>query len=63
MILINQIKIIKMKTYKITFISLDGNKNSVFVDALSSTRAISKFEDEYQFDEIIDCEPKDYRKN
>lgn len=59
MSLINQIKIIKMKTYKITFISLDGNKNSVFVDALSSTRAISKFEDEYQFDEIIDCEPQD----
>ena len=50
-----------MKTYKITFISLDGNKNEVFVDALSSTRAISKFEDEYQFDEIIDCELQDYQ--
>ncbi len=50
-----------MKTYKITFITLDGNKDSVFVDALSSTRAVSKFEDEYQFDEIIDCELQDYQ--
>lgn len=42
-----------MQTYLITFITLDGNKQQVFIDAHSETRATMTFECEYQFDEII----------
>ena len=45
-----------MTTYKITFITLDSNINSVFIDARSQQRAILIFESQYDYDEIINCD-------
>lgn len=45
-----------MKKYKITFLTLDGNTNQVFIDAYSEERAILKFESEYQFEAVKYCE-------
>lgn len=39
------------KTYKVTFTTLDGNENSVEVQAYSSRRAQEVFEANYEFDE------------
>ncbi len=36
-----------MNTYLITFITLDGNTNQVYIDAKTKERAILKFESEY----------------
>ncbi len=51
-----KIKIKIMETYKITFLTLDGNTQEVFVDAISPERAILKFENEYQYEAIKYCE-------
>lgn len=48
-----------MKTYKITFLTLDGNTNQVFIDATTKERAILKFESEYQYEAIKYCEEED----
>lgn len=45
-----------MKTYKITFVTLDGNVQQIFVDAQNKERAILKFENEYQHEAVKYCE-------
>lgn len=45
-----------MKTFKITFLTLDGNTQEIYMDALNKERAILRFENEYQFASIKYCE-------
>jgi hypothetical protein len=45
-----------MRTYLITFITLDGHTNQILIDALSKERAILKFESEYQHESIKYCD-------
>ena len=45
-----------MKNYLITFVTLDGNEQGVYVSATSKERAILKFENEYEFEAIKFCE-------
>jgi hypothetical protein len=45
-----------MANYFITFVTLDGNENSVIVTAASKERAILKFESEYEFEAVKYCE-------
>lgn len=48
-----------MKTFLITFLTLDGNTQQVYVDAYSKERAILKFESEYQYESIKYCEEQE----
>ena len=57
--IVKQLKQNKMNTYKITFVTLDGNTNAVYIDATSKERAILKFESEYQYEAIKYCEEED----
>ena len=52
----NQLKQSKMKNYLITFVTLDGNEQGVYVSATSKERAILKFESEYEFEAVKFCE-------
>ena len=54
--LINKQKQSKMKNYLITFVTLDGNEQGVYVSATSKERAILKFESEYEFEAVESCE-------
>lgn len=45
-----------MNTYKITFLTLEGNTNVVYIDATSVERAILKFESKYQYEPVIYCD-------
>lgn len=45
-----------MKNYLITFVTLDGNEQSIYVSAASKERAILKFESEYEFEAVKYCE-------
>lgn len=45
-----------MKNYLITFVTLDGNEQGVYVSAYSKERAILKFESEYEFEAVKFCE-------
>ena len=45
-----------MKNYLITFVTLDGNEQGVYVSATSKERAILKFESEYEFEAVKFCE-------
>ena len=45
-----------MKNYLITFVTLDGNEQGIYVSATSKERAILKFEGEYEFDAVKFCE-------
>jgi len=45
-----------MKNYLITFVTLDGHEQSVFVSASSKEKAILKFESEYEFEAVKFCE-------
>jgi hypothetical protein len=45
-----------MKNYLITFITLDGNEQRVYVSEISKERAILKFESEYEFEAVKFCE-------
>lgn len=44
------------KQFKITFRTLDGNKETIFVDARTESAAIRIVEREYEVDEIIKIE-------
>lgn len=44
-----------MRTYKIEFLTLDGNINYVLIDSSSEERAILKFESEYSFEAVRKC--------
>jgi hypothetical protein len=48
-----------MPTYEIKFKTLDGNENSVLIDAMDFDDAELKFERQYNFDEIISNEEFD----
>lgn len=45
-----------MKSFLIKFITLDGNKQEVFICEINDRRAINKFETEYEFETILECE-------
>jgi len=45
-----------MENYLITFVTLDGNEQSVYVSATSKEKAILKFESEYEFEAVKFCE-------
>jgi hypothetical protein len=45
-----------MKTFKITFLTLYGNTNTVYIDAKNKERAILSFENQYQFVSIKYCD-------
>ncbi len=45
-----------MNTYQITFITLDGNKQDVFIEGRSETNAEMEFSRQYEYDEILSCE-------
>lgn len=45
-----------MKNYLITFVTLDGNEQGVYISATSKERAILKFESEYEFEAVKSCE-------
>ena len=42
----------KYQTYKITFITLDGNENKVLIDGFSKENARLRFEQDYMFESI-----------
>jgi len=45
-----------MKTYLITFLSLDDNINKVYIDAPNEIKAQQIFDHDYKYDSIIDIE-------
>lgn len=48
-----------MQQFKITFLTLDGNTQQVFIDAQNKERAILKFESDFQHEAIKYCEEQD----
>jgi hypothetical protein len=44
-----------MKQFLITFITLDGRENSVYMDARTEKKALYFFKSEYQYKSILSC--------